>query len=212
MKKYTLKCVVALSFLTLVPATQVIADNNVEKEHIDFIHDVLKNSTDFIEFSSAWTEDFFDTKNDQAFAKFAKDMTEATAKFHEAVVKPVCDTVTHGSKNTHYHEALRIGKEIVCMLYNQAHHIATILNKNIHSRSVIKVGMALDEASKYIKTKMIKELEEKFHRFETALKKVDPGIAAHVQSMGRTVIHARRYQKEMSTPHKMRALNHRLKC
>src|SRR5258705_2816777 len=122
MKKYTLKYIVALSLLTVVPAAQVRAENHIEQEHVDFIHTLLKNTANFIEFSSAWTEDFFDTKNGQPFETFAKQMTEATAKFNAVVVKPLCENVNRGSKNSHYDEALRIGKEIVCMLYHQAHH------------------------------------------------------------------------------------------
>jgi hypothetical protein len=212
MKKYTLKYVVALSFLTFVPVSQLRTENQVEKEHVDFIHELLKNTADFIQFSSAWTEDFFDTKNAQTFATFAQQMTDATTKFNTIVIKPLNENINRLPKNSHYHEALRIGKEIVCTLYNQAHHISSILNKNLNSRSVIKVGMALDDASQYIKTKMIHELEEKFNRFENALKKVDPALAAHVRTMGRTVIEARKYQHDMTKIEKMRALGHRLKC
>ncbi len=218
MKKYTLKYVVALTVLTFVSGSSVraqqeaVSQASAEKEHVEFIYTLIKNTADFIEFSSDWTEKFFDTKNRESFSTFAKQMADATAKFNTLAIKPLNENMDRVPKNSHYHEALRIGKEIACTLYNQAHHVCNIMNKHLNSRNVIKVGIALDETSKYIKTKMIHELEEKFNRFEKALKKVDPALATHAHNIGKNVIEARKYQHDMSTPHKMRGLHHRLKC
>jgi|GEM_PF-2829411 len=212
MKKYILKYLVAFNVLAIAPNITIRGENQIEQKQIDFLNTVIKNTADFVDFSTNWTTEFFDTKNGQAFATFAKQLTEATAKFNSIVVEPVCDNLHRGSTNSHYQEALRIGKEIVCMLHNQASHIASILNKHLHSRSVVKVGWDLEEANKYIKTKMIHELETKFNQFASALRKVDSTVAAHAQAVGNAVIQARREQHEIHTAHKMRALHHRLKC
>lgn len=208
MKKYILKQMLTVTVL-LTPAHLIIA--NPEKDDIAFVQSVVEHTRDFVEFSTEWTHNFFDTRHRGSFAIFTKQLTDATAKFDQIVVQPLCSQVTR-LRNSPYHQALAIGQEIACMLHKQANHVCSILNKNLRNKNATFVGLALLETNKYTSKDMIHELERKFNKFVHALERVNPQLAAHAQVVGKNMVEARRQQHDMSMSEKQKALKHRLKC
>lgn len=223
MMKFTLKLLL-LSLLSVslsISSTANIANTKLvdgtcktkaDEYYKVYVQTIVNHTTEFVEFSSQWTEEFFNRKNHQPFCSFIDSLKAATAQFKDKVVNKIPRDLGTTFNDTAHTKPLKLGHELALMICTQAEHVCKILDANRNSQSATFVGLALKKVEQYTSASMLKELESKFWQFTVSLKNANQELASQVCQLGKDVLAKRKAQYSMGLDKKFKGLAHRLKC